>query len=73
MWIDRVGPLRVPEQLSQGRDPVQRRVDGVLGPPGQDRLLELQPVLRVQRVLRAGGHSIGGGGGHPGSLLAAGR
>ena len=45
---DRVRPLRVTEQRGQRRDPVQGRLDGMLGPPGEDLLLGLpQPRLRV--------------------------
>src|SRR6185312_11424248 len=37
----RVGALRVTEQLGQGPDPVQGRVDGMLGPAGHDGPLDL--------------------------------
>ena len=45
---DRVGPLRVTEQAGQRRDPVQGRLDRMLGPPGDDLPLDLpQPGLVV--------------------------
>src|ERR1022692_5048530 len=45
---DGIGPVRVAEQADQRRDPVQRRLDRMLGAPGQDLALDLaQPVTAV--------------------------
>jgi len=42
--------VRVAEQAHQRRDPVQRRLDGMLGPPCQDLALDLaQPVVQFSR------------------------
>ena len=40
-WIDRVGALRVAEQLHERLDPVQRGLEPGLGPAGQQGVLDL--------------------------------